>query len=524
MIGFLSATDAELRSGVPVVGSFAVDNTVPVFIKVVAVDNAGNRSRPSLPAQVSVLLVDDAHISNLNVSKVEAGEITAQWVQGGLITTNASGVGAKIGMDGLGFFGIDAEGSRFFGVDEGGVYSRGTFTTGKTGQKRIIIDPITQAMFFYPDETVQRYIFQSYTADEFNDEADTPGIRIYGVNEANQREGAYQALWEDGFSTRLVNAATPSGSAGTTGGYLYGYRSGMVVGYENAADANSGYYAFFQPDAWQIRSRNSNGRGGYLFGGVDFLQLQVRDAGTTDRSHINLNPDTIHIQPGGAYPNRGWLDIRHPSQGAPSSPQIRFLTGEGFGTLIKAWGSNMEIRRWDDVTGASIVADAFVPFSDREFKTDIRAAEGGALDKVRAMKPSKYKRKGPATPTEALTVDRVLVEDEIIDGKKHKAGTRVREERFPARPGDDGPDELGLIAQEVPEELQVQTSAGLGLDLYGLVTMLVQAVQEQAEVNDDQAEEITKLREQVGTLESQMAEVLKALKIDPNPGKPKKDK
>lgn len=519
MIGLLSATEAELRSGVPVVGSFAVDNTEPVFIKLVAVDRAGNRSRPSLPAQVSVLLVDDAHITNLSVSKVDAGEINAQWVNGGLITTNASGVGTRVGMDGLGFFGIDSVGDKFFSVDEGGAYMRGTVEAGIANGRRITVAPSFPAIQFWLDTTQQRYVLQPYTSDQPDDPADAPGLQLYGRNEIGEKEGARAVWYEDGWYMQLLNQQTGGVNQGTKGGYIFGFRSGLTVGYEDDAIPDGGYYFFPTINNFQIRRKQRNGYGGYIYGGDEFLNLQVRDSGDQAASQINLSPDSILVNPGGSYPGRGWWDIRF-APNVESSPQLRMLGGNGSGILHKNWNGQAECRRWDDAVWATFACDVLIQASDERGKKEIRDLERGGLDKVKKLKPRKYRRPVPAT--EAVYVDRFLKEDTKIDGIMHPAGSKIKDKIHDAVPAGETEETLGLIAQEVPAEWTRQTSDGLGINLYAVVTTLVQAIQEQAEVNDAQADEITALREQVGTLESQMAEVLKALKIDPKT--PKKEK
>lgn len=115
LLGKLPATNGMILSQTPVVGTLAIQSTAGVFIKVVAVDEAGNRSTASTPVQSTALLVDDEHISNLTVSKVTAGEITSDWLLGANIQTAASGVGA--GMNALGLFARNALNSVSWKVD-----------------------------------------------------------------------------------------------------------------------------------------------------------------------------------------------------------------------------------------------------------------------------------------------------------------------------------------------------------------------------------------------------------------------
>lgn len=79
-VGELLASGAMVRGGIPAVGTFKVNEPGTTWIRVVAVDRTGNPSAPSDAVQSSVTLIDDAHISNLSVSKLTAGTITANTV------------------------------------------------------------------------------------------------------------------------------------------------------------------------------------------------------------------------------------------------------------------------------------------------------------------------------------------------------------------------------------------------------------------------------------------------------------
>jgi len=115
LLGKLPATNGMILSQTPVVGTFPIQSTTNVYVKVVAVDESGNRSNPSTAVQSSALLVDDSHISNLTVSKVTAGTVSADWLLGANIQTAASGVGA--GLNALGLFARNALSSVSWKVD-----------------------------------------------------------------------------------------------------------------------------------------------------------------------------------------------------------------------------------------------------------------------------------------------------------------------------------------------------------------------------------------------------------------------
>src|SRR5207342_3057655 len=70
-------------------------------------DRDGNRSNASPPAQSSALLIDDAHISDLTVSKVTAGTISADWILGAAIKTGVEGRRVELNASGLQAFDDD---------------------------------------------------------------------------------------------------------------------------------------------------------------------------------------------------------------------------------------------------------------------------------------------------------------------------------------------------------------------------------------------------------------------------------
>lgn len=90
-VGELLASGSMVRGGIPAVGTFKVDQPGSVWIRVVSVDRTGNKSGASEAVQSTVTLIDDAHISNLSVSKLTAGTITANSVLAAQLEIGAGG-------------------------------------------------------------------------------------------------------------------------------------------------------------------------------------------------------------------------------------------------------------------------------------------------------------------------------------------------------------------------------------------------------------------------------------------------
>jgi hypothetical protein len=113
-LGKLIANAGMMAAKIEAVGTFQVTNTTGVYIRLIAVDSSGNTSPPSPSSGVTAVLIDDSHISSMNVSKLLAGTILATIILGGTIAT--SNVGQRAVMDMAGFHAYNANGYKIFDV------------------------------------------------------------------------------------------------------------------------------------------------------------------------------------------------------------------------------------------------------------------------------------------------------------------------------------------------------------------------------------------------------------------------
>ncbi|MBA5222215.1 hypothetical protein [Streptomyces griseoaurantiacus] len=100
---------AALHTQVPVVATFPVEETDERYVKVVAVDRAGNKSPASDAAAATAELIDDAHISDLSVSKVTAGTIQSDWLLSASIKTAVDGQRVELNAEGLQAYGEEGD-------------------------------------------------------------------------------------------------------------------------------------------------------------------------------------------------------------------------------------------------------------------------------------------------------------------------------------------------------------------------------------------------------------------------------
>lgn len=152
LLGKASATQGMIQAQIPVVATVQVEETSERYVRVVAVDQTGNKSGPSDAASATALLIDDAHISDLTVSKVTAGTITASWVMAGEIKTADSGARARISGDGFELYNAGGTRTLHADADTGDVEIIGQLASGVSGQ-RIVVNPagaLTPQIRLYP--------------------------------------------------------------------------------------------------------------------------------------------------------------------------------------------------------------------------------------------------------------------------------------------------------------------------------------------------------------------------------------
>lgn len=125
--GTVIANQGMITAQIPAVVTVQVDETSTRYVRVIAVDRAGNKSLASEAASATALLIDDAHISDLTVSKVTAGTISADFLLGARIKTADSGARVELNRDGLQAF--NAAGAQTVDIDSatGDVTISGTF-------------------------------------------------------------------------------------------------------------------------------------------------------------------------------------------------------------------------------------------------------------------------------------------------------------------------------------------------------------------------------------------------------------
>jgi|SRR5882757_4349437 len=117
LIGKMMANWGMITGNIPAVASFQITgtprppdpdpgaiqatDTLPVFFKVIAVDEAGNKSLPSAAVESSAELISSQYVSDLTASKITAGRMTAEVLMAGRIMTAETGPRVQMSHTGI---------------------------------------------------------------------------------------------------------------------------------------------------------------------------------------------------------------------------------------------------------------------------------------------------------------------------------------------------------------------------------------------------------------------------------------
>ncbi|WUH94557.1 fibronectin type III domain-containing protein [Streptomyces sp. NBC_00433] len=227
LLGKLKANAGMIQAQIPAVGTYSVESTAAIYVRVVAVDIAGNRSGPSTAVTATALLIDDAHISDLTVSKVTAGTITASWVMAGEIKT--ADTGARMRISGSGFELYDATGTQtmFGSTADGSLSMIGQLSTSSSG-RRIIMNPSSlPEIRFYADSGTDYSYINAFTVSTLT------GIGMNGANYSSGGNtlGNRVVVYPNGNG--VISQSIKASSQSTQGGETIVWPGGVDASYKD---------------------------------------------------------------------------------------------------------------------------------------------------------------------------------------------------------------------------------------------------------------------------------------------------
>jgi hypothetical protein len=209
LIGKLPVTAGMITGLIPAVGGFKTDAIGARWYRVVAVDEAGNASQPSVSVAATATLIDDQHVQNLTVTKVTAGTISADWFVGARIKTGNTGARAELNTAGVELFNSGNTRTVFLDASTGKGYFTGQVQSGTVGTRIVMNEEVGGTFFpemrFYPS-TGSTYSYIN---------APSTGNASLGMNSGGS--GGYQTtLWLFDNDARL--SYTQVGTGSTRGG------------------------------------------------------------------------------------------------------------------------------------------------------------------------------------------------------------------------------------------------------------------------------------------------------------------
>lgn len=227
-IGKLIANNGMILAHTPAVGSFNINNLFPTYFKVVAVDNDGNRSNSSVAVQTTALLVDDAHITNLTVSKVTAGTITADWLVGARIATAFTGNRVEMNPTGIELW--DNAGVKTASLDAstGNFDSIGSIKSGVTGQ-RVEVNP--RAGFPIPEIRLYPNTGSSFAL--INSVSPGSSVANLGANSGTP-DGVVQSTMYLTGTSAFLGRCTVNGPSPSRGGTFFADDNQALMSYDKS--------------------------------------------------------------------------------------------------------------------------------------------------------------------------------------------------------------------------------------------------------------------------------------------------
>jgi hypothetical protein len=266
--GQVAANAGMILAGIPAVGTVPCEEVTTRYVRVIAVDGAGNQSAPSATAIVTALLVDDAHISDLTVTKVTAGTVSANWLIGASIRTASSG--QRVELNSTGLHGFNGAGTELVSLLNTGAFTLKTAASGA----RVELDA-TNGLRVFNSGGVQTVSLT--TSGTFTLQSATSGARI-------QLDATGLKAY-DSSSQQTVDIAAGTGSVTVVGQVATGF-SGRRVVVDPTNNEIRLYPATGSSYAW-IREYPA-------FGTFGSLTLNTSQMGTPG---VNLQDSSLTLQP-----------------------------------------------------------------------------------------------------------------------------------------------------------------------------------------------------------------------------------
>lgn len=218
LLGKLKANAGMIQAGIPAVATYNIESTSPVYVRVVAVDIAGNRSGPSDAASATALLIDDAHISDLTVSKVTAGTITASWVLAGEIKTADTGARFRASAAGIELYNAGGDRTLYGNAGDGSISMIGELRSSVGTAGALVLNEAgsTIPVIKFYNDTGSKYAFI-----QGREESGIPGPdAVLQLHSSSDASGNFGNVALRPIGARIGMSHTSGGFNYNNGGYL----------------------------------------------------------------------------------------------------------------------------------------------------------------------------------------------------------------------------------------------------------------------------------------------------------------
>lgn len=307
------------------------------YVRLLAIDNAGNVSSSSAVISGVAVQANDNDIAALNVGKLVAGTMTAEVVNAGRIATALTG--ARVEMNGSGFYKYGPNNEQLVAIDGTRALLTGVYQSASSGRRIEIGQSAAQGQMKFIANDERTFIIRTITETTGNEAA------------------IFQWLNTDGSSDNSVSLTVrPMEKVWA----VRGYGSQQIV--------------------------------------RDSFSVFVSDSGTNDLSDVTqrfgIGREESIFRFGAG---RGTVSINRQNSGQEVSPLLRLIPNNGVAVALRGSASSsaqyLDVVNFDGSGWYSVRASQFLAQSDEAVKTNIESVStADMLTDVLAMKVKRYHR------------------------------------------------------------------------------------------------------------------------------------
>lgn len=218
LVGKVLANYGMMVGQIPLVASFQITSLLPIYFKVIAVDEAGNKSAPSTAVGMVAGLITNQYIQSLTAAKITAGTMSASVIVGGRIATMQIGdfPGVELTSEGIEGWNISGFRSLFWDTATGRLHVNGTGGIEIKDGNLTVLNAAGTKIVEVGECTDGRHGIQVYT---------DAGVRVARMGELASGAEGIEVISDTGdlvrvdtlaFGTRAASVATQEGTSSSS--------------------------------------------------------------------------------------------------------------------------------------------------------------------------------------------------------------------------------------------------------------------------------------------------------------------